>query len=97
LPAQAKDAQRHKIRAQTILAAQVPQSSLWAAHQVMGALPGIINGGKKNFFVGKIKNVNTINRLMDFATDTLTFTVLSDILAVSVWVLLKGQGWRFGL
>jgi hypothetical protein len=35
---------------------------------------------KKNFFVGKIKNVNTIHRHMDLATDTLTFTVNASIL-----------------
>jgi hypothetical protein len=34
---------------------------------------------KKNFFVGKIKNVNTIHRHMDLATDTLTFTVKASI------------------
>jgi hypothetical protein len=33
----------------------------------------------KNFFVGKIKNVNTIHRHMDLATDTLTFTVKASI------------------
>jgi hypothetical protein len=32
-----------------------------------------------NFFVGKFKNVNTIHRHMDLATDTLTFTVKSRI------------------
>jgi hypothetical protein len=34
---------------------------------------------KKNFFVGKIKNVNTIHRYMDLDTDTLTFTVKASI------------------
>jgi hypothetical protein len=34
---------------------------------------------KKNFFVSKIKNVNTTHRHMDLATDTLTFTVKASI------------------
>jgi hypothetical protein len=34
---------------------------------------------KPFFFVGKIKNVNTIHRHMDLATDTLTFTVKTSI------------------
>jgi hypothetical protein len=34
---------------------------------------------EKNFFVGKIKNVNTIHRQMDLAKDTLTFTVKASI------------------
>jgi hypothetical protein len=35
--------------------------------------------GKKKFFAGKIKNVSTIHRHMDLATDTLTFTVKASI------------------
>jgi hypothetical protein len=34
---------------------------------------------KKGFFVGKIKNVNTMHRHMDLAADTLTFTVKASI------------------
>jgi hypothetical protein len=34
---------------------------------------------KKNLFLGKIKNVNTIHCHMDLATDTLTFTVKAGI------------------
>jgi hypothetical protein len=34
---------------------------------------------KKNFFGGKIKNINTIHRHMDLATDTLSFTVKASV------------------
>jgi hypothetical protein len=43
---------------------------------------------KKNFFVGKIKNVNTIHRHMDLATDTLTFTVKASIVESIIGYLL---------
>jgi hypothetical protein len=45
----------------------------------VGALPGVLTEEKKNFFVGKTKNVNTIHRHMYLATDTLTFTVKASI------------------
>jgi hypothetical protein len=39
---------------------------------------------KNNFFVGKIKNVNTIHRHMDLATDTLTWRTIRELLTLTL-------------